>query len=218
MDGNTKLDVLQDFEYFKSWYDFFFNVEKYVSQELLARIFCNAPSNVIDILLHSPVTKTEFKKKLLSGCGLSVDANFDINSKIVRLIVTDLPILKKISMIVGAIFCYNDIIKIISRKELSRIIDSIGKDMYSFIVKRGIMLKKIIPNITIEYPGKDIVEKITVTGKKIVCVALVGLPTEIHKRLELFCGEKFDIPDKYDEAVSKKCFDLVMFARDKIVK
>lgn len=218
MDESAKLDVLQDFEYFKSWYDFFFNVEKYVSQELLAKIFCNAPSNVIDILLHSPVTKTEFKKKLLSGCGLSVDANFDINSKIVRLIVTNLPILKKISMVVGAIFCYNDIIKIISRKELSRIIDSIGKDMYSFIVKRGVMLKKIIPNITIEYPSKDILEKMTVAGKKILCVALVGLPTEIHKRLELFCGEKFDIPDQYDEAISKKCFDLVMFARDKIVK
>jgi hypothetical protein len=76
------------------------------------------------------------------------------------------------------------------------------------------MLWKMIPTLDHEAKG-TIVEKIAITGKNILCKALVGLPNEVKKRLELIFGEPFDIPDKCEGGLVQRCFDLVDFSLQK---
>jgi hypothetical protein len=151
--------------------------------------------------------------------GLSDAVSYDIGMQNVRLAITQKDLLMRAMVIAGSIFHHRSIVKIISKRELDALIKFIGQETYSYILKRGMVLWKMVPEFEPKVPPKtqklSITEKIFIAGKEILCRALFGLPDEIKKRLELMFGEQFDIPTKCDELLIKKCLDLVKFSLEK---
>jgi hypothetical protein len=211
---NLKNTVVNDFEYFKNWYDFNFNVEKLLPEEALAKVFDIYRRDVFDILTHSDSTKTAIRKDALGLLGLKTTVDYDITARPVKLAITKKCLLERGMVIAGAIFYNRDIVKVISKKELHSLTEVIGEDIHLFIVKRGMMLRKMVPPLNFEAAG-PIAKKIVLAGKDIFCKALFGLPNEIKKRLELIFGESFAIPNECEETLVKKCFDLVNFSIEK---
>lgn len=219
MDGkiNNVQEILNsDFDYFKRWYDFNFNIEKYLSEQQREFLILNDLSNVQKILLSDRCHSTIVRKELLEKLQLSTVIDYDIRLPIVRFVIDNLELLKKAMLIAGAIFCHQDILKIISKKSLIAVIEQIGQDVYEFIVKRSMMLRKILPDVSFNVHTSDMSEKIKSIGEKILCMSLIGLPCEIKKRLYLVIGKDLNIPEQGDVEVSKKCLELMTFARDKI--
>lgn len=219
MDGkiNNVQEILNsDFDYFKRWYDFNFNIEKYLSEQKRESLILNDLSNVQKILLSDRRHSTIVRKELLEKLQLSTVIDYDIRLPIVRFVIDNLELLKKAMLVAGAIFCHQDILKIISKKSLIAVIEQIGQDVYEFIVKRSMMLRKILPDVSFNVHTSDMSEKIKSIGEKILCMSLIGLPCEIKKRLYLVIGKDLNIPEQGDVEVSKKCLELMTFARDKI--
>ena len=215
--NNNVQEILNDdFDYFKRWYDFNFNIEKYLSEQHRESLVLNDLSNVQKILLSDRRYSTSVRKELLEKLQLSTMIDYDIRMPIVRFVIDNLESLKKAMVIAGAIFCHQDILKIISKKSLMAVIDQIGQEIYEFIVKRSMMLRKIIPDVSFNARTNDMSEKIKSIGEQILCMSLIGLPYEIKKRLYLVIGKDLDIPEQGDAEVSKKCLELMTFARDKI--
>ncbi|MDR1433185.1 MAG: SctK family type III secretion system sorting platform protein [Puniceicoccales bacterium] len=212
---SLKKIVASDFEYFKRWYNFNFNVEKYLCKMKLEQVFGAYSSGVFSILLQSDSSKTTVRQSLLSMLGLSGSVDYDIGSPVVRLAIGGKDILERAMVTSGAIFCHRDIAKIISKRELTVLTEFIGRDTYAFIVKRGMILWKMTPDLSAE-SGGTVVEKIRTIGKKILCMALFGLPGEVKKRLELMFDCEFNIPDRCDEMLAKKCFDLMNFSLERL--
>jgi hypothetical protein len=206
--------VVGDFEYFKSWYEFNFNVEKHLSDRALESVFSVYRKDIFPIISQSDSTGTIVRRNMLAMLGLGTSLDYDITAKSVKLAITAKNSLERAMVISGAIFYHREIVKVISKKELNILTEFIGQDIYSFIVKRGMMLWKMVPELRVEAKG-SITEKITTAGKDILCKALFGLPDEIKKRLELIFEQPFAIPSKCDELLVKKCFELVNFSLEK---
>lgn len=215
--NNNVQEILNnDFDYFKRWYDFTFNIEKYLSEQQREYLILSGLSNVQKILLSDRMHSASVRKELLEKLHLSTVIDYDIQMPIVRFVIDNIKLLKKDMLIAGAIFCHQDILKIISKKSLVAVIEQIGHDVYEFIVKRSMMLRKVIPNISVEIGTGDILAKIKNAGERILCVALTGLPCEVKKRLNLVFEKNLDIPEQCDAMVDKKCLELMKFANDKI--
>ncbi|MDR3144157.1 MAG: SctK family type III secretion system sorting platform protein [Puniceicoccales bacterium] len=213
---SLKRVVAGDFEYFRNWYDFSFSVEKYLSEREMEKVFSVYRREVFDILVKSECNKTAFRRRLLAMFNLSDSVDYEVDTEIVRLAVTKKELLVRTMKVAGAIFFHMDIVKIIGKKALGELINFIGQDTYTFIVKRGMMLWKIVPELHVTVTKSPIVERIAAAGKLILCRALVGLPIEVKKRLELIFGERFDIPERCDEPLARKCFSLIQFSMKRV--
>jgi hypothetical protein len=205
-----------DFEYFKTWYDFNFNIEKYLAPSDLEKVFGRYRKDVLEILLASEHSKTTARKNLLKLFNLNDIVDYDIDSECVKLAIKKKETLVRSMVVAGALFYYRKITKVVTKKELEPLVNFIGRDVYTFIIKRGLVLWKMLPTLALEEEQPSFTEKIMAAGKQILCQALVGVPDEIKKRLELEFCERFDIPEKRDEDLNKKCFDLIIFSMDKI--
>ncbi|MDR2776678.1 MAG: SctK family type III secretion system sorting platform protein [Puniceicoccales bacterium] len=204
--------ITTDFQYFKNWYDFSFNVEKYLPTKELEKVSNVYDKNVFNILLTSGYTQTDIRRDLLKILGLKDSVDYDVCARPVKLVIHNKDRLVRAMNIAGAIFHYKDIIKIINKNELNALIEFIGQNIYSFIIKRGMVLWKMLPDLKIKTAKVPFIQKITSSGKCILSNALVELPDEVKKRLELMLGEHFDIPSKYDEITANKCLELIEFS------
>ncbi|MDR1413533.1 MAG: SctK family type III secretion system sorting platform protein [Puniceicoccales bacterium] len=209
--------VVSDFNYFKDWYGFNFKIEENLSERQLEEVFNVCRRDIFDILSKSECSKTMLRKNLLSILGLSNIVNYDIAGEVVRLAITNKELIKSAMIISGAIFWHQEIAKIISKKELTVLQNFIGENTYSFVVKRGMMLWKMVPPLErIFSKTETLAKQIRETGKAILCRALFGIPDEIKKRFELVFDEKFDIPKECDEVLFKKCFALIKFSLERV--
>ncbi|MDR2629263.1 MAG: SctK family type III secretion system sorting platform protein [Puniceicoccales bacterium] len=204
--------ITTDFQYFKNWYDFNFNVEKYLPAQEFEKVFSVYDKNIFNVLLTSGYTQTDIRKNLLKILGLKDSIDYDVCARSVKLVIHNKDRLVRAMNIAGAIFHHKDIIKIISKNELNALIEFIGQDIYSFIIKRGMVLWKMLPDLKIKTVKVPFVQKITSSGKCILNNALVELPDEVKKRLELMLGEHFDIPSEYDKITANKCLELIEFS------
>jgi hypothetical protein len=213
---SLKKIVVGDFEYFRNWYSFSFDVEKYLSEREMEKVFSVYQRDIFDILAKSECSRTNFRRKLLAILDLSDAVDYDVDSEVVRLAVTKKEILSNAMKVAGAIFYHKDVVKVIGRKELVALMNFIGQDTYSFIVKRGMVLWKMVPELDISAGKVPVIERIAAAGKFILCRALFGVPVEVKKRLELVFGERFDIPDRCEDSLVKKCFSLIQFAIERV--
>jgi hypothetical protein len=205
--------VGEDFAYFKSWYDFNFNVEKYVPKEKLAAM-CSGEA--MAILLAHGHSRTAFRKKLLAALDLRTAVDYDIGAAAVRFVIAKREWLKRAAVVAGAIFHHKDVVRVISKKELGVLIEFIGKDIYDFVVKRGMILWKMVPEMRCTAKKSSIAEKVNEAGRQILANALFGIPDEVKKRLELIFQSALDIPQSCDEPIAKKCLELIKFSVVKI--
>ncbi|MDR1528632.1 MAG: SctK family type III secretion system sorting platform protein [Puniceicoccales bacterium] len=208
--------IATDFQYFKNWYDFSFNVEKYLPTQEFEKVFSVYDRNIFDILLTSGYAQTDSRRNLLKILGLKDSVDYDVCARPVKLVIQNKDRLVKAMNIAGAIFHHQDIIKIISKNELNALIEFIGQDVYSFIIKRGMVLWKMLPDLKVKTVKIPLIPRITSSGNCILSNALIGLPDEVKKRLELMLGEHFDIPAKYDETMANKCLELIEFSLEKL--
>jgi hypothetical protein len=208
--------IATDFQYFKNWYDFNFNVEKYLPAQEFEKIFEVYDRNVFNILLTSRCAQTDFRRNLLKILGLKDSVDYDVCARPVKLVVHNKDRLVRAMNVAGTIFHHRDVIKVINKNELNALIEFTGQEVYSFMVRRGMVLWKMLPDLKIKTGQMPLIQKITSSGKCILSNALVGLPDEVKKRLELMLGEHFDIPSKYDEATANKCLELIEFSLEKL--
>ncbi|MDR1595567.1 MAG: Yop proteins translocation protein K [Puniceicoccales bacterium] len=203
--------VISDFQYFKRWYDFNFNVEHYLPDKDLEKYFESQHRDVFDILSKSECARTTVRKNLLAAFGLDCEVDYDIGSAVVRMAMVGKDALERASVVSGAIFYNAEIAKVIGKRDLETLTKFIGTDTYSFIVKRKMVLWKMVPNMKIDGHG-SIIEKIATAGKKMLHMALCDIPVGIRKRLEFMFGGELDISEKCNEMLAKKCFDLIDFS------
>ncbi|MDR2603457.1 MAG: SctK family type III secretion system sorting platform protein [Puniceicoccales bacterium] len=208
--------ITTDFQYFKNWYDFNFNVETYLPVQEFEKVFRVYGKNIFNILLTSGYAQTDFRRNLLKILDLKDSVDYDICARSVKLVIHNKERLVQAMKVAGAIFHHEDVIKIIGKNELNALIEFTGQGVYSFIVRRGMVLWKMLPNLKIKTVKMPLTQKITSSGKCILSNALVGLPDEVKKRLELMLGEHFDIPSKYDEVTVNKCLELIEFSLKKL--
>ncbi|MDR0742228.1 MAG: Yop proteins translocation protein K [Puniceicoccales bacterium] len=208
--------ITTDFQYFKNWYDFSFNVEKYLPTQELEKVFNVYDKNVFNILLASEHAQTDVRRNLLKILDLKDSVDYDICARPVKLVIHNKDRLVRAMNIAGALFHHKEIIKIINKNELNALIEFIGQDIYSFIIKRGMILWKMLPDLKIKTIRMPFIQKITSSGQCILSNALFGLPDEVQKRFELMLGEHFDIPSKCDEITVNKCLELIEFSLKKL--
>ncbi|MDR2432716.1 MAG: SctK family type III secretion system sorting platform protein [Puniceicoccales bacterium] len=208
--------ITADFQYFKNWYDFNFNVEKYLPAQEFEKVFRVYDKNIFNILLTSKCAQTDFRRNLLKILGLKDSVDYDVCARPVKLVIHNKDRLVRAMKVAGTIFHYGDVTKIIGKNELNALIEFMGQEVYSFIVKRRMVLWKMLPNLKVKTVKMPLIQKITSSGKCILNNALVGLPDEVKKRLELMLGEHFDIPSEYDEATTNKCLELIEFSLEKL--
>ncbi|MDR1891204.1 MAG: SctK family type III secretion system sorting platform protein, partial [Puniceicoccales bacterium] len=132
--------IATDFQYFKNWYDFYFNVEKYLPDREFEKVFSVYDKSIFSILLTSGCTQTDIRKNLLKILGLKDSVDYDVCTKPVKLVIDNKDRLTRTMNVAGAIFHHKDIIKIISKNELNALTEFIGQDIYTFIIKRGMIL------------------------------------------------------------------------------
>ncbi|MDR2779113.1 MAG: SctK family type III secretion system sorting platform protein [Puniceicoccales bacterium] len=213
---SLKNAITTDFQYFKNWYDFSFNIEKYLPAQEFEKVFSVYDKSIFNILLSSGYAQTGIRRNLLKILGLKDSVDYDICAKPVKLVINHRDRLVRAMNVAGAIFHHKDIIKIISKSELNVLVEFIGQKTHSFIIKRGMVLWKMLPNLKIKTTKMPTIKKIVSSGRCILSNALVGLPDEVRKRLELMLGEHFDIPSGCDEAVASKCLELIEFSLEKL--
>ena len=106
-------------------------------------------------------------------------------------------------------YCYKEIVRIISKKELLSIKNFIGENAYHTIIKRQLVLRKAIPALPTEtFDGLSLQEKINQAGGQIVGFALHDMPIEIRKRLMLKEHTHFIAPQKFSEDIVLSCKNL----------
>ncbi|MDR2737533.1 MAG: hypothetical protein LBB18_01140, partial [Puniceicoccales bacterium] len=96
--------VLNNFEYFRNWYHFNFNIEKFLSEKALEKVFSTYEKGAFAILIGSNCTRTAVRKNMLALLGLKTSVDYDIDSRPVKLAITDKHLLKRAMTISGAIF------------------------------------------------------------------------------------------------------------------
>ncbi|MDR1401614.1 MAG: Yop proteins translocation protein K [Puniceicoccales bacterium] len=209
--------VVSNFDYFQNWYNFNFKIEESLSSKRREQILNVYRQDVFEILLGSECTKTTLRKNLLSIFGLTNVVDYDIAGEVVQLAITKKELLERAMIASGAIFWYREIAKIVSKKELNALQEFIGEDVYSFIIRRGMMLSKMVPPLKKTFSkGEMIGKQIAETGREILCRALFRIPGEVKKRLDLILEEQLNIPAECDEILAKKCFDLMKFSLEKL--
>ena len=207
--------MLNDLGYFKSWYDFYFNVERYLPDDKREVFYSPYGSELFGRLQNYSVASS-IRKEKLGDFQLSTLVDFDINQDLVRFVVKYADRLKSISRTAGAIFCHKEIAKVIGKKQLDELVKFIGKEVYSFIVKRVLILGRVVPSLSI--PNYPIAEKIDSAGREILFAALKGLPLEIARRLCMLLDEDFSTfyEKDVDDKLSKKCFAFLEFVVNKV--
>jgi hypothetical protein len=209
--------AISNFSYFKRWYDFNFNIEQYLPQGDLEKYFKSQSRDVFNVLFESRCGRTAMRKNLLAAFGLDGSVDYDIGADVVRLAMAGKDMLHRAAIASGAIFYHDAILKIIGKRELNALVSLIGSETHSFILRRGMVIWKMLPNLKITSNG-TIGERIVVAGKKILWTAFCGIPGGVRKRLELMFGEALEIPEECEEMLAKKCFDLIKFSLDVVKK
>lgn len=195
--------------YFRKWYDFFYKIETYLGEEDQKKLEAHFPSALRHVLLQRGEERTRLRKEILQLFDLSSEVDYDISSTTVKTVVNNSKKLKQAAIISGAMYCYKEIVKIISKKELLAIKSFIGENTYHTIIKRQLVLRKAIPALPTEtFDGLSLQEKINQAGAQIVGFALHDMPMEIRKRLILKEHAQFTAPQKFSEDIALSCKNL----------
>lgn len=211
--------VCTDIELFKHWYDFQYNIERYLPPEKLQQAFPEYPDNLRDIMLKNPVTRPNLKITILETCQLGNVLNYDISSPALSYAMLSPETVKKMINVVGALVCHSDIAKIIGRTQLEEVCDLVGREVYMFVIKRSLLFWKKIPNLPKFEHGLGLKERIGRYGKMVFEYIVHGLPDSAIKRLNIRTGMEFQSnlevsEEEFNKALALAKYAIVNFFRD----
>ncbi len=187
-----KEKVHDDIMFFNHWYDFQLNVNLYLPKENLQKLLDEKyPGAVLDLMIHNPQTRAMIKGLVLQKCDLSIEVDYDIFAQNLPYVMLDPQIINRLILIIGALVCFKNITKIISKKQLEKICNFIGRDVYMFVLKRSLLFWKKIPKFNEKDQLRSLEKRIQLYGKRVFEYLIHDLPDSVIKRLNLRTGMNF---------------------------
>lgn len=202
--------ITSDFDYFHNVYDFHFNLEKYIAPCYRSRIDAIRSGKIFEILSVDPAYTSNMRLQILSMFNLKPEFDYNINDKFLKFALIDESIIHKIISYLGAIVFREEIAKIISKKSLISVKDAIGEDVYNFVLKRAMVLKKRVPGYPFQR-GSDLIRNIQIAGKKLFELAMSGMPQAVIDRFNLRFDIAYDIFSDENTEHATKSFELMKY-------
>lgn len=199
-----------DIVFFKYWYDFQFNIEKYIDEKICPGVFAKYPEKLLKIILSS-ILRPYIKCSILSECGLSSEVDYDVNLPTLPYAMLFPETIKRVITIMGALICFKDISKIISKKDLDEVCLLIGRDVYTFVIKRSLLFWKKVPNLRENYSNLKLSKRIEMSGKSAFEYILSRLPESVIKRVNLRTGMGFKCINSVESADVSKSINLAKY-------
>ena len=205
------IDVINgDFSRFSCVYDFHFNIENYISASNKRKITDLCSGDIFSVLCTDVSYMSGIRLKILDMFGLKPNFDYGIDSKFINFAMLSEAAIKKLISYLGAIMLRADISKIISKKSLVALKEVIGDDVYNFVLRRSIVLKRRIPECEF-CCGSNLQQNVVCAGRKVFELAMSGMPQPIIDRFNL----RFDLP--YDISINEntkhaaKSFELLKY-------
>ncbi|MDR2721046.1 MAG: Yop proteins translocation protein K [Puniceicoccales bacterium] len=177
-----------NFQFFRRWYDFHYNVG-------LCKDYGGdadqIPKKIFDTMFASVPFRASIKRKILYKYGLAEKVDYRVDSPALPFAMLQPKTLSKLVPIVGALACFKDVNKVVEKKELSGIFDLVGNEVYTFVVKRSLLFWKKIPNLCENFPKVRLVKRLPMCGKSIFECATSSLPESVIRRISVRSGLDF---------------------------
>jgi hypothetical protein len=210
---STLGDVLQsNFPLFRHWYDFHYNVDARSGHAAYASVTKLYSEKAFDVMFNAVPFRSEIKRLILSECGLSEDVDYSIDSPELPFAMLQPETLAKLQPIIGALVCFRDVVKVIGKKDLGNIFALIGKDVYTFIVKRSLLFWKKIPNLGRDFSKTKLNDRIPMCGKLVLEHIIAPLPESVISRMSMRAGMKFKRAKSLSQEDAVKAVELVRYA------
>ncbi|MDR0595189.1 MAG: SctK family type III secretion system sorting platform protein [Puniceicoccales bacterium] len=204
--------VLQsNFAFFRNWYDFHYNVSSYVDRSLYSDIIDKYSDKIFDIMFTSPSLRAGLKCKILHHLGLNEQVNYAVNSPVLPFAMLQSKTLAKLQPIIGAMVCFKDVNKVVAKRDLDTILELIGKDVYTFVVKRSLIFWKKIPTLNRDFSTVKLDKRIPMCGKLVLEYVVSSLPLSVIKRMGMRSGIAFTHVDGCMQEDVVKAIDLVKY-------
>jgi hypothetical protein len=213
-DTNTSAlkEILKsNFTLFREWYDFHYGIDSYADKSLYDNVISKYSSKVFDIMFASASKRADLKREILHQGGLSEKVNYQINSPVLPFAMLKSETLSKLQPIAGGMVCFKDVNKIIAKNELSGIFELVGKDVYTFVVKRSLVFWKKIPALKKDFPRVKLGDRIPRCGKLVLEYAISSLPESVLKRMSMRSGIDFNHLEGCAQQDVAKAIDLVKY-------
>jgi hypothetical protein len=186
--GALKNVLKLDFQFFRCWYNFHYNVGPYKGCDYSTD---QISQKAFDAMFTSVPFRASIKRKILHKYGLGEQIDYMVDSPVLPFAMLRPETLLKLVPIVGALACFKDVNKVVEKKELSNIFDLVGSEVYTFIVKRSLLFWKKIPNLCENFPKVRLVKRLPMYGKSIFECATSSLPESVIKRMNMRSGIDF---------------------------
>ncbi|MDR2436364.1 MAG: Yop proteins translocation protein K [Puniceicoccales bacterium] len=211
--SETATDALKnilklDFQFFRYWYDFHYNV--------VPRKDCDCgigqiPKKAFDAMFASVPFRASIKRNILHKYGLEEQIDYRVDSPVLPLAMLRPETLSKLVPIVGALACFKDVNKVVEKKELGGIFDLVGNGVYTFVVKRSLLFWKKIPNLCENLPKVRLVKRLPMCGKSVFECATSSLPESVIKRMNVRSGIEFHRADGGAQEDIAKSITLIKY-------
>jgi hypothetical protein len=205
--------VLQsNFPLFKHWYDFHYNVDAYADRSAYGDIIEQYSEKVFGIVFDAIQFRPKIKRLILGKLGLSEEVDYQIDSPELPFAMLKPATLTKLQPILGALVCFKDVVKVVGKKDLGKIFALIGKDAYTFVVKRSLLFWKKIPNLDRDFAGMELCKRIPTCGKLVLEHIVSPLPESVIARMSIRAGTKFKRTKAHSPQDAAKAIELVKYA------
>ncbi|MDR3273971.1 MAG: SctK family type III secretion system sorting platform protein [Puniceicoccales bacterium] len=200
-----------NFTLFRQWYDFHYGIDSYVDKSLYDNVVSKYSSKAFDIMFASASRRADLKREILHQYGLSEKVNYQVDSPVLPFAMLKSETLSKLQPIAGAMVCFKDVNKVIARRELSGIFELVGKDVYTFVVKRSLVFWKKIPSLKKDFPRIRLGDRIPMCGKLVLEYAISSLPESVLRRMSMRSGIDFDHLDGCSQEDVTKAIELIKY-------
>jgi hypothetical protein len=210
---STGIRALRDllgsnFQFFRHWYNFHYNLDSHADDDSDSD---RVPRKVLDTMLTSVPFRVNAKRKILHERGLSERVDYGVDSPVLPFAMLQPATLCRLVPIAGAMACFKDLNKVVEKRELGSIFDLIGKDVYTFVVKRSLIFWKKIPNLNEDFSGIKLARRIPMCGKSIFECVTSSLPEFVIKRMSMRSGIDFCHADGCTQESVTKAVEFVKY-------
>jgi len=163
--------------------EFNFNLAEYVHPSQLEGVIAK---DLLDLVSKKEMVRKDVAKVLLSHFGLSSSPCFDFTSPRRRLALVNEVTLQKLYFYVGAALLHERITRIISKEELEKLREDLGKNVYFFAIKRAPFLVADKPKLkSLETPTKEVFVDLIRAAEECFSCCFSGDPESVTRRFSL---------------------------------
>jgi hypothetical protein len=137
--SSLKAILKSDFQFFRYWYDFHYNIAPGKERDCgIDQI----PKKAFDAIFGSVLLRASIKGNILYKYGLEEQIDYRVNSPMLPFAILRPEILSKLVPIIGALACFNDVNKLVEKKELNSMFNLVDNEVCSFVVERFVLFWK----------------------------------------------------------------------------